>query len=106
MADSRQFLEVASGASGILTKLASIPSGADNAIVRMDVGTARWSESTGSWLSATAGASGVGLLLSNADQPFRIGNGVPLTAFAFVPVGGAAAIQVSYYSYHGIGQYL
>ena len=101
MADSRQFLELASGASGILTKLASIPSGADNAIVRVDAGTVRWSETTGSWLNAS-----IGPLFSAVDQAFRIGNGVPLTAFAMVPVGGAGAVQVSYYSYHGIGQYL
>jgi hypothetical protein len=101
MADSRQFLELASGASGILTKLASIPSGADNAIVRVDAGTVRWSETSGSWLNAS-----IGILFAPADQAFRIGNGVPLSAFAIVPLGGAAAVQVSYYSYHGIGQYL
>ena len=99
--DSRQFLEVASGASGILTKLASIPSGADNAIVRVDAGTVRWSETTGSWLNAS-----LGLIHSSADPPFRVGAGVPLTAFAHVPLGGAAAMQVAYYSYHGIGQLL
>ena len=103
MPDSKQFLEVASGASGILRTLASAPTTADNAIIRVESGTVRWSETTGSWLSATAG---VGLLLSGADQPFRIGAGVPLSAFAFVPVGGAAQIQVAYYGYHGLGQYL
>ncbi|HXH95541.1 MAG TPA: hypothetical protein VNN25_28450 [Thermoanaerobaculia bacterium] len=101
MADSRQFLELASGASGILTKLASIPSGADNAIIRVDAGTVRLSESSGSWLNAS-----IGIMFSTGDQAFRIGNGIPLTGFAFVPLGGAAAIQISYYSYHGIGQYL
>lgn len=103
MADSRFFLEVNAPASGVVAALASIPSGADNAIIRMDSGTARWSESNGSWLSATAG---VGLLFSAADPPFRIGNGVPLSAFRFAPVGGGATLQISYYSYHGIGQYL
>jgi len=101
MADSRQFLEIASGASGILTKLASIPSGADNFVIRGDTGTYRWSETTGSWLNAS-----IGPIMSAADPPMRLGAGVPLTAFAFVPIGGAAAVQVSYYSYHGIGQYL
>lgn len=101
MADSRQFIEVASGASGILRALASAPTTADNAIVRVETGTVRWSETTGSWLNAS-----VGLLLSAVDQPFRIGAGVPLNGFAFVPVGGAAAMQIVYYSYHGIGQYL
>lgn len=99
--DSRQFLEIASGASGILRTLASAPTLADNAIVRVETGTVRWSETSGSWLNAS-----IGFPLAAVDQPFRIGNGVPLSAFAFVPVGGAAAIQVSYYSYHGIGAYL
>lgn len=101
MADSRQFLELASGASGVLTKLASIPSGADNAIIRCDSGTVRWSETAGSWLNAS-----IGLLLSSADPPFRIGGTVPLSSFAFSPLGGGAAVQVSYYTYKGIGQYL
>jgi len=101
MADSRQFLELASVASGIFRALASTPSGADNAIVRCDTGTVRWSETTGSWLNAS-----IGLLLSAADPPFRIGGGVPLSAFAFVPIGGGGAIQVSYYSYRGLGQFL
>lgn len=101
MADSRNFLELASAASGVVTKLASIPSGADNFILKGDTGTYRWSETTGSWLSAS-----VGLIMSAADPPVRLGAGVPLTAFAFVPVGGGAAVQVAYYSYHGIGQYL
>ena len=101
MADSRQFIEVASGASGILRPLASAPTAADNAIIRVETGTVRWSETSGSWLNGS-----VGLLLSAADPPFRIGAGVPLSAFGFVPVGGGAALQVSYYSYHGIGALL
>lgn len=101
MADNRQFIEAASGASGVLRALASIPSGADNALIRVDSGTVRWSETTGSWLNASQG-----LLLSAADAAFRIGEGVPLSSFAFVPMGGGAAIQVSYYSYRGFGQYL
>lgn len=98
MADSRQFLECASGASGVLTKLASIPSGADNFVLKGDSGTYRWSETSGSWLNAS-----IGLIMSAADPPVRLGAGVPLTAFAFVPVGGGAAVQVAYYSYHGVG---
>jgi hypothetical protein len=101
MAYSKQFLEVASGASGILTGFASIPSGADNAIIRWDTGTARWSETTGSWLNAS-----IGLLISNLDPPFRVGGPVGLAAFRFVPLAGGAAVQVSYYTYQGIGQYL
>lgn len=101
MADSRQFIEIASGASGVVRSLASVPSGADNAILRVETGTVRWAETSGSWINAS-----VGILLSAPDQPFRIGVGVPLSAFSFVPVGGGAALQVSYYSYHGVGQYL
>src|SRR3954465_2900574 len=101
MAYSKQFIEMASGASGILTGFASIPSGADNAIIRFDTGTARWSESTGSSLSAS-----LGLLISAADPPFRVGGPVGLAAFKFVPMGGAAAVQAVYYTYQGIGQYL
>lgn len=101
MADSRQFLELASAASGILTGLASTPTLADNAILRVDTGTVRWSETTGSYLNAS-----IGLLLSGADPPFRVGGQVPLSAFKFVPLGGGAAIQLSYYSYRGIGQFL
>lgn len=101
MADSKQFIEIASGASGVVRSLASVPAGADNAIIRVETGTVRWAETSGSWVNGS-----VGILLGGADQPFRIGNGVPLSGFCFVPVGGAAAIQVSYYGYHGIGQYL
>ena len=101
MAQSRQFLELASAASGILTGFASIPSGADNAIVRVDVGTVRWSETTGSWLTASTG-----LLLSAVDPPFRIGGPVGLAAFRMYPMGGGAALQAAYYTYGGIGQYL
>lgn len=101
MPDTRQFIEIASGASGILTALASIPSGADNAIIRVDVGTVRWSETTGSWLTASTG-----LILGAVDGAFRIGAGAPLSAFRFYPMGGAAAVQVAYYTYKGIGQYL
>jgi len=101
VADSRQFIEYASSAAAAVAKLASIPSGADNAIIRADSGTMRWSETTGSWLNAS-----IGPLLSSADPPFRIGVGVPLSAFAFCPVGGAGAIMVSYYSYRGIGNFL
>jgi hypothetical protein len=85
MATPKQFIIVASGASGVLSTLASVPVGADNAIIRFDVGTARWSETAGSWLNASTG-----LLISAADAPFRIGN---LAAFAFIPVGGGAAMQ-------------
>lgn len=41
MAQPLQFLEVASGASGILRTLASTPTNADNAIIRADSGTYR-----------------------------------------------------------------
>lgn len=90
MATPRMPIMLASGASGIVTFLASsapsgIPVGADNAVIRMDVGTARWSETTGSFLTASTG-----LIMSAADAPFRIGNPA---AFAFVPLGGAAALQ-------------
>jgi hypothetical protein len=101
VANSRQFLEVASGAANNLTALASIPSGADNAIIRADVGTYRWSETSGSWVNAS-----IGIVMSAADPPFRIGGPVGLAAFRFVPVGGAAAINVAYYTYSGIGNYL
>ena len=85
MATPKQFIIQASAASGVLAGLASIPAGADNAVIRFDVGTARWSETSGSWLNASTG-----LVVSAADAPFRIGN---LGAFQFVPVGGAAAMQ-------------
>src|SRR6266566_3137157 len=85
--------ELASGASGVLTGFASIPSGADNAIVRVDSGTVRWSETTGSWLNAS-----IGLLLSAVDPPFRIGGQIPLAAFRIVPLGGGAALQAAYYT--------
>jgi hypothetical protein len=89
----------ASAASGSLGSLASalpagLPAGADNAIIRFDVGTARWSETGGSGLTASTG-----LLVSSADAPFRISN---LALFAFVPVGGAAAMQaLPYRGYAG-----
>ena len=101
MPNTTSFLEVNAPASGVLTALASAPTTADNAIVRVDSGTVRWSESNGSWVNAS-----VGLLLSSADQPFRIGAGVPLSAFRFIPLGGAATLQVAYYTYKGIGQYI
>jgi len=95
---SRQFIEVASGASGIVRSLASAPTNADNAIIRCQTGTVRWAESAGSWINGS-----VGLLLSAADPPFRVGVGVPLSSFCFVPVGGTADLQVSYYTYSGGG---
>lgn len=101
MAEPRNFCEFASGASGIVVAFASVPSGADNAIVRMDSGTARWSESGGSYLTASTG-----LLVSAVDPPFRVGGPHGLTSFRMYPMGGAAAIQAVYYSYRGIGQYL
>lgn len=90
MATPKGPIMLASGAAATMVSFATavpsgIPAGADNAIIRCDVGTARWSETGGSWLTASTG-----LLISSADGPFRIGN---LAAFAFVPVGGAAAIQ-------------
>jgi hypothetical protein len=88
-----QFCEYASGASGVLTGFASIPSGADNAIIRMESGTARWSETTGSYLTASTG-----LLISAADPPFRIE--LP-SRFRIYPMAGAAAIQTLYYGYEG-----
>src|SRR5882724_8314699 len=100
MAQSRQFLEVASGAAANLTALASIPSGADNAIIRADSGTYRWSETNGSWINAS-----IGILMSAADPPFRVGGPVGLAAFRFVPVRGAAAIRAAYDTYTGIGLY-
>lgn len=103
MPNTLNFLEFASGASGIFVAFASAPTTADNAIIRVESGTIRWSETSGSWLSATAG---VGLLLSTADQPFRVGAGVALSAFGFRAVGGAGSIQVAYYSYKGIGAYI
>lgn len=100
MAQPHGFIEVASGASGINRTLASIPSGVDNAILRVETGTVRWSESP-SWVNAS-----VGLLLSAVDQPFRVGGPHGLSNFTFVPLGGAAAVQFVYYTYRGIGQYL
>jgi hypothetical protein len=101
MAQTRNFLEVASVAAAQAPRfLASIPSGADNAIIRADVGTYRWSESNGSWLNAS-----IGILMSAADPPFRVGGPPGLAAFSFVAVGGAAAINVAYYTYTGIGLY-
>lgn len=97
MPNTRNFIELASAASGVLTGFASIPSGADNAIIRFDTGTARWSETGGSWLTASSG-----LLISGADPPFRV-NG--LTSFRFYPMGGGAAVSVLYYTYAGIGAY-
>lgn len=100
MARPAQFLEMASGAANALVGLASVPSGADNAIIRCDAGTVRWSETNGSWLTAS-----IGPLLSSVDSAFRIdGGGAPsggLARFKFVPVGGAGAVQVSYYYYEG-----
>lgn len=98
MARALNFIETASGASGVVIGLASIPSGADNAVIRFEAGTARWSETSGSWLSATAVPSGRGLVISGADPPFRIDG---LSTFRFIPVGGAAAVNVLYYGYEG-----
>lgn len=90
MATPKGPIMTASGAAATIVSFATaipsgIPPGADNAIIRFDTGTARWSETGGSWLTASTG-----LIVSAADAPFRIGN---LAAFAFVPVGGAAAAQ-------------
>jgi hypothetical protein len=90
VARALNYIETASAASGVLTGFASTPSGADNAIIRVDAGTVRWSHSA-SFFSASAG-----LLLSAADPPFRIDE---LSKFKFIPMGGAAAIQALYYAY-------
>jgi hypothetical protein len=90
VATPRTPLLLASAASGVLALLASaapsgLATGVDNVVVRMDVGTARWSETNGSFLTASTG-----LIVSAADAPFRISNPA---AFAFIPLGGAAALQ-------------
>jgi hypothetical protein len=92
LATPKQIILLASAASGILTSLATAApsgflgaSGADNAIIRFDSGTARWSETFGSYLNASQG-----ILISAADPPIRVSN---LAAFAFVPVGGGAVLQ-------------
>jgi hypothetical protein len=92
VARALNFIETASAASGVLTGFASTPSGADNAIIRVDTGTARWSQSA-SFFSASAG-----LLISAADPPFRIDE---LSKFKFIPMGGGAAFQALYYAYEG-----
>lgn len=85
MATPKQICIAVAGASGAVTAIPSVPTGADNCIIRMDIGTARWSETTGSGLTASTG-----LIISAADAPFRISNPA---AFAFVPLGGAATLQ-------------
>lgn len=93
MAKPLNFIETASGASGVVVGFASIPSGADNAVIRLDSGTARWSETASTMLTASSG-----LILSAADPPFRIDG---LTKFRFYPMGGGAALQALYYAYEG-----
>lgn len=96
MATPKQFIETfaipTTGAAGAATSagLASIPAGADNAILRIEGGaTCRWSETGGSWLSASTG-----LLLSGADAPFRISN---LAAFRICALGTGGIGQIAYY---------
>lgn len=100
MARPLNFIEYASVAAAGVAGLASIPSGADNAVIRVDSGTARWSETASVMINAS-----IGLLMSAVDPPFRIdgGGGASggLARFRFAAVGGAAAIQVLYYGYEG-----
>ena len=92
-------IDYASAASGISNALPSVPVGASglvNAIIRVDTGTVRWSETAG---SPTVNPS-FGLILSAADAAFRIDR--PAN-FKFCAMGGAAAIQAVYYTYEGRG---
>lgn len=94
MATPVKFIETLSGIPTTNTVptsagLASIPVLADNAIIRVEGATCRWSETTGSMLSASTG-----LLVSPADAPFRISN---LAAFRITALGNGGVLQAAYY---------
>lgn len=94
MATPKQFLEIGvvptCNAAPTSYGLASIPPGADTAIIRVEGATCRWSETNGSFLTATTG-----LTLAPADPPFLITN---LSAFRITALGSGGLIQVAYYS--------
>jgi hypothetical protein len=92
MATPKGFLEVVpsvpTGASCI--GLASIPVGADSALIRAEGATVRYSETFGSYLTAS-----VGLPLAPADGAVAIGN---LTALRFTGLVAGGQVQVAYYA--------
>ena|SRR3989442_15744778 len=92
MATPKQFLEVVpsvpTGPSSI--GLASIPVGADAALIRAEVATVRYSETFGSYLTAS-----VGLPLAPADGAVAIGN---LSALRFTGLAAGGVVQVAYFS--------
>lgn len=96
MATPKQFIETfaiptTGAAAGTATSagLASIPPGADNAILRIEGASCRWSETGGSMLTASTG-----LLINGGDAPFRIAN---LSAFRICALGSGGIGQVAYY---------
>ena len=72
---------------------ASIPAGADNAIIRLaGTGTVLWRE------DASGPNASMGIAFSSADGPFRIAN---LTTFKVINPLGAAAINLALAYYEG-----
>jgi hypothetical protein len=91
MATPKQFLEVVpsvpTGASSI--GLASIPVGADSALVHAEVASMRWSETFGSYLTAS-----VGMPIAPADAGIVVSN---LSAFRITGLAAGGVLQVAYY---------
>lgn len=92
MATPRQFVETLAVPTSVVG-LASIPSGnpiPDAAIIRVEGATCRWSETNGSFLTASTG-----ILVSPADAPFMIMN---LSAFRITGTANGGVLQAAYYS--------
>ena len=88
MATPKQFIETLTIATSV-TGLASIPSGADNAVIRFEGATVRWSETSGSWLTASTGVP-----FNPGDAPFRVSN---LPAFRAIGLANGGVLNAQYY---------
>jgi hypothetical protein len=89
MAFPHQFVETQVVASGISVGFASAPAtNISFALVRVDTGTWRWSESSGSYLTASTG-----LLVSAVDGSREVNP----AKFRAMPVGGAGVLQAQFY---------
>jgi hypothetical protein len=86
---AHQFIETRSAASGVLVGFASAPAtNISFAAVQVDTGTWRWSETSGSQLTASSG-----LLMTAADGVQR----VDPAKFRAMPIGGAGVLQAGFY---------
>jgi hypothetical protein len=91
MTTPRQYLEfiasVPTGASCI--GFASAPANADSALIHVEVASMRWSETFGSFLTAS-----VGMPIAPADAGVVIGN---LSAFRITGLAAGGVVQAAYY---------